>query len=401
MKEVIRMTKKAMERAKVMEMIRTKKITQRKGAEKLGLSVRQVQRIYKKYLEKGDEGLNHGLVGRRGNNNKDEIKELALELYRKNYQGWGAVLAAEEIARETGATICPQTLYRWLREEGLWERRKKTPKHRLRRPRKASFGEMIQMDGSIHDWFGDGNKNCLTSMVDDATGKTFGLFATGETTELSLQCLYGWISRYGIPESIYTDRRSVYYTKRQKTIEEEFEGEEALTEFGRVCKELGIELIFANSPQAKGRIERSNGVHQDRLIKLLKHKGIKTIEEANRYLVEEYWDRHNAKYNKEPLSEEDHHVPLLEGQNLKDMVCFSVKRKISRDYVVKHKTRYFQLPRQKSIALKPGDRVTIKTWLDGSVHIYKESVELEYYEISSTGHKVPSTPPQKTTFLLR
>lgn len=388
MEGVMQMSLKAIKRAKIMEMIKQKKLTQKEAAERLNLSLRQVKRIYKKYLEKGDIGLNHGLMGKPGNHRKDELRNKCVSIYRKNFLGWGPTLAAEQMKIEFNIEVKPQTLRIWLVKEGLWEKKRKSPKHRLRRARKKYFGEMIQIDGSIHDWFGTGKKSCLITMVDDATGIIFGLFDTGETTDLALRCLYEWVKRYGIPESIYSDRKKVYHTEREPTLEEQLAGEEPLTEFGKVCKELGIEIIKAYSPQAKGRIERGNRVHQDRLIKLLQRKKIKTIEEANRYLLEEYLDRHNSNFAKRPACEEDRHIPLLEGQNLNDMVCYVDKRVVSNDNVIRYKNRKFQILKNEKVFLMPGDKVTVKKWLDGSIHIYKNNTELDYYEIDDRGYKI-------------
>jgi len=391
MSEVIKMEKKALKRCKILEMVKMKQLTQVKAAKLLGISKRQMIRIYKKYLEGGEECLNHGLIGKPGNHKIEAgFKMKVIECYRDNYKGYGSTFASELIYENYGLKVNPQTLRLWLLKEGLWERKKKMPKHRYKRPRKEYFGEMIQMDGSIHDWFGDGKKYCLMNMVDDATNTSFGLFDKGETTEIALKCLYFWIEKYGIPCAIYTDYRNLYYTKREPTIEEQLDGEEKVfTEFGRVCNELGIEMIYANSPQAKGRVERHNGIHQDRLIKLLSLKGIKDCEQANNYLKSEYWDKHNKKFSKKAISDEDMHVPLEKGQNLNEIISFCSKRKISRDYIVRKENKIYQLVKEQKINICPGNKVLVKTWLDGSVHIYKDKVELKFYEVDENGHKIP------------
>jgi len=391
MKEVIKMDRKTLERVKILEMIKQKKLSQKEGCEFLKLSKRQLIRIYKKYLEGGEESLNHGLRGKTGNHRIDEsYKKEVIECYKTYYKGFGPTFASELMYENNNLIVKAGTLRLWLMDEGLWEKKKKMPKHRLRRARKKYFGEMIQMDGSIHDWFGDGKKVCLMNMVDDGTGKSYGLFDSGETTNIALRCLYDWIKENGIPYSLYTDYRSIFYTDRETTLEEQLEGEEALTEFGKVCKKLGIEIIFANSPQAKGRVERHNGIHQDRLLKLLKLKGIKNCEEANEFLKKYYWDSYNKKFSKKPESDEDMHVPLVAGQNLDEIICYCDKRKISRDYVVKKDNRIYQLTKKQNINIKPGDKVLVKTWLDNSVHIYKDRIELNYYELDERGNKLIS-----------
>ncbi|URA10888.1 helix-turn-helix domain-containing protein [Thermospira aquatica] len=253
MREVITMTFKAQKRAKILEMVKNKKIKQKDAAIILGICRRQLIRIFKEYLSKGDEALNHKLIGKPGNHRiSSDIKEKIMQIVRNNYKGFKPTFIAEKLYEEHHIKIGASTLRLWMMETGLWKKIRKTAKHRTRRPRKEHFGEMIQMDGSIHDWFGTGKEVCLMNMVDDATGTSYGLFDTGETTQVALQCLFDWIMKYGIPYSIYCDYKSLFYTKREATIEEQLAGKLPLTKFGEVCHRLGIEMIYAHSPQAKG-----------------------------------------------------------------------------------------------------------------------------------------------------
>lgn len=376
------MTEEGQKRAKVMEMLKERKITQREAAIRLDLSIRQVKRLYKKYKEFGDEGMNHGLIGKKSNNSYDEKeKEEIMGIVREVFSGYKPTFITEKLKEIYGIEVKPNTLRIWMMKEGLWQKEKKMWKYRCRRERKEHFGEMIQMDGSPHDWFGNGEKYCLMQMVDDASNIAFGLFDKGETTEIALKVLYGWIERYGIPQSIYVDRGGVFYTDREPTIEEQLKGVEPKTRFGEVCKELGIKIIYANSPQAKGRIERANGIQQDRLISEMKLRCIKEMEKANNFLVEEYWEKHNRKFSKKPLSEADFHIALSEDKDLKNIICYSDKRKISADYVVRMDKRDFQLTKNQNIEIRPRDNVIVKTWLDGSIHIFKNNVELFFKEI--------------------
>jgi len=371
------MTLEAQRRAKVMELIRLKKIKQGDAAGILGISRRQVIRIYKKYLEDGDEGLNHGLIGKEGNRRIDKAtKEKALEIYKTRYWDFGPTFASEKLEEEFQIKVNPNTLRLWLIQAGLWTNKRAKAKHRKRRERKKCFGEMLQMDGSIHDWFEIGTKDCLLDVIDDATGIPYGLFAEGETTDIAFEVLMDWILMYGIPASIYLDCRSNYFTKRKPTVDEQLSDIVPKTAFGKVCEALGIELIYATSPQAKGRVERAHNVYQDRLVKEMRLRGIKDSEAGNKYLKEIFWDKHIKKFAKEPASPNDMHVPLIQGQDLRNIICYSYDRKIGHDYVVRYNNRYFQIENKQDIYVRPRDKVVVKRWLDGSIHIFKQNTEL-------------------------
>ena len=383
MERMIVMTPKAQKRAKVMEMVRLKKISFGQASGLLKITARQVKRIYKEYLENGDISLNHGLIGGKGNHRVDDgVKETALMLYRNRYPDFGPTFAAEKMEEEFGLKVNHETLRLWLTKEGDWTKRRKRATHRKRRTRKSCFGMMLQIDGSIHDWFENGTSVCLMDAVDDATGKAYGLFDTGETTDVALRVLYDWIKKYGIPQSVYSDRKSLFYTERVPNIQEQLDGVEPLTEFGKVCKELGIEMIFAYSPQAKGRVERRNGVLQDRLIKEMRLRGIKDIETANRFLREEYWDKFDEKFEKTPASEEDAHVALLPSQNIDELVSYTNLRILTNDYVVRCENRFFQIIKGNKVNVFPKCRIVIKEWLDKTIHLYYNGQELRYREIT-------------------
>ena len=362
-----------------MEMIKQKKITQREVSEKLGLSLRQVKRIYKKYQKGGDESLNHGLKGCRGNHRiNEEYKQQVLKLVDEKYREYSPTFISEKLLELDGVEIRANTLRMWMIEAGYWEHKARKAKHRTRRQRKEHFGEMIQMDGSPHDWFGTGQEVCLMNMIDDSNNTEYGLFDTGETTNLALKCLYDWIDRYGVPMSIYTDHGSVYYKSKEPSLEEQLEGKTSKTRFGEVCELLGIELIFANSPQAKGRVERANGVQQDRLISEMKLRNIKDIVKANQFLKETYWDKHNEKFKKKSISDEDFHVQLTEDQDLRRIVCYHNERVVTHDFVVRIDNMFFQLEKKLDTIVRPNDKVKVQEWLDGSIHIFKNDIELSY-----------------------
>lgn len=378
----INMTVKAQKRAKLLEMVKSGLLKLTEVTEPLNIGYRQVLRIYKTYCEKGDEALNHGAIGKKSNHKiSEEFKQEVISLYTQEYKSCGPTFAAEKMKEDHNIEVKPNTLRLWLLKENLWQKVRKQSKHRTRRERKHHFGEMIQMDGSIHDWFETGEKFCLMNMIDDATGTSFGYFDKGETTEVSLKALMDWISQYGIPCSIYSDRKSVFYTDKKPSIEEELAGIKPYTKFGRVCHELGIEIIYANSPQAKGRVERFNGIHQDRLIKEMKLKNIKDCETANKFLVDYYWKKNNEKFGKKAISDKNMHIPLREDQDIRNFVCYYYDRILSRDFVIRLNNRFFQITNNQDIEISYGSKVTIKVWLDKSVHIWYKGHEINYKEI--------------------
>jgi hypothetical protein len=235
------------------------------------------------------------------------------------------------------------------------------------------------MDGSFHDWYGDGAKNCLMVMVDDATGQTMALMREEETTEAAMSLLWLWIERYGVPVALYTDRKNVYITDREPTLEEELRGELPLTAFGKSCKKLGISIISAHSPQAKGRVERKNGVFQDRLVKELRLLDIKTIEETNQMLGS-FTDKLNMKFSKEPYDQKDFHTSLPEGIRLDDVFCIEDTRAVQNDWTVSHEGRIYQIKRQSDLPpLK--SKITVRKKLDGTIHILYHGRSLDFEEI--------------------
>jgi len=257
-----------------------------------------------------------------------------LALVREKYSGpgdvrFGPTLAAEHLASEDGLTVDHETLRRWMLAAGLWSRARKPSPHRRRRERKAHFGELVQMDGSFHEWLeGRGPASCLLTLVDDATGTTHGRFGAQETIWAAVGVLRAWIERYGMPQALYTDWKNVYV--RAPNQAERVTGAEPLTQFGRMCATLGIQIIPASSPQAKGRIERNHGTQQDRLVKKLRRKGITDLAAANTFLEREYWAAHNARFAQEPASADDFHVTRPRGLRL-DTVFLLQERTVSND----------------------------------------------------------------------
>ena len=278
---------------KVVHSVQSGQRTQAEAARLLGLGVRQVRRLRRKLQAGGDAALVHGLRGRPSNHQSDPaFRRAVLAAYRRHYADFGPTLASEKLAAE-GLAVGPQTLRRWLIAEGLWQRRRRRDPHRSRRPRRACFGELVQMDASIHDWLeGRGEEMVLISMIDDATNRIQARFYPSGTVETHLDLLGRWLRRHGRPLALYTDRHSIFEPQDKGRALPEAE-----TQFGRALRELGVELIRAHSPQAKGRIERSFGTAQDRWVKELRLAGVTTRAAANE-LLERLLPGHNRRFGK-------------------------------------------------------------------------------------------------------
>jgi transposase len=357
------------------------------AGERLELSYRQAKRLYKRYREGGTAALKHGNAGRHSNRSKPrELRERALAWVRERYgggeaNGFGPTLAAEHLAGEQGLVVDHETLRRWMLAAGLWSRRRKGKLHRTRRQRKAHFGELIQLDGSHHEWLeGRGPKGCLMNFVDDATGWGLCRFSDEETTWAAADLLQAWVRQYGVPQALYCDWKSVY--KRRPTSRETMAGIEPETQFGRMCRKLDIRIIAASSPQAKGRVERHHGTHQDRLIKKMRLEGIGDYEAANRYLDEQYLAEHNAKFACGPTAGADFHQRLPKRLNLNWVFCLEYERVVSNDWVVRYQNRFLQLQPTRRQGLAPGTRVTVQQARDGALRVVFGTREIRFAEIA-------------------
>ncbi len=348
----------------------------------MGVGYRQGKRLWKRYGEEGAAGLKHRSAGRRSNRAYTEkFRRKVLGLVREKYGGpvgerFGPTLAAEHLASEDGQEVDAETLRRWMLEEGLWSRERRRRRHRRRRERKEHFGEMVQMDGSFHRWLeGRGPEGCLMDLVDDATNTTLARLGQEETIWAAAGALRAWIEHYGVPMRLYVDWKNLY--KRPANSQERLRGEEPITQFGRMCAKLGIELIAASSPQAKGRVERVHGTHQDRLVKKLRRRKIASAAEANAYLEAEYLPEHNQRFARAAARPEDYHRRAPCAGKLDRIFRLESERTVSDDWVVRCDNRLFQLqPQSRNYAPARG-QVTVCEWPEGRV-------DIEY-----RGHAVP------------
>jgi transposase len=366
MEQVVGLSGKERERLVELEQVRRGRQTLVEAGKRLGISERQSRRVWKRFQAEGARGLVHRSRGRRSNRAlSEETRRRSLELYRERLEGFGPTLAAEKLA-EAGLKVDAETLRRWLMAESLWRRRRKRGPHRRWRPRKEHFGELVQMDGSFHAWFETAEQPCLIDMVDDATGRMAGRFFEQETTEGAMRVLWGWIGQYGIPRALYTDRKTVYVTPREPSREEQLAGQPALTAFGRACHKLGIAIIPAASPQAKGRVERRHGVLQDRLVKEMRLAGVGGIEQANDFLLAGFLQSINEKFGYVPASPVDLHRPVPKGLRLEDIFVFEDWRSVQSDGTVVFEGQWFQITGPSRLLPRRGARVLLRRRLDGS-----------------------------------
>lgn len=384
------LSSKEMHRVEVLGRVRAGNLKLGEAAVLLDLSYRQMKRVWKRYREGGAKGLCHRGCGRESNRGYGrELRERAQRRYAEHYADFGPTLAAEHLAEE-GVAVSRQTLARWLRAAGLWRGARRRKPYRQRRQRREHFGELVQLDGSFHQWLEDrGERGCLMHLVDDATSTSEGRFYGEETIWGAVGVLRRWIEKYGVPRALYTDWKNVYV--REATEAERLAGEAPLTQFGRMCQRLGIRIIAANSPQAKGRVERAHGTHQDRLVKKLRLAGISSYEEANRYLDEKYLADHNRRYARAPLSAVDYHRRRPTARQLEEVFWLEQERVVSADWVVSYKTRLLQLERQSRHYAPARSRVTVRENQQGELAVIYRGRPLRFRQI--TVRPAPAAAP--------
>lgn len=388
------MSAKELTRVEVLSRVKAGTLSLRSAAQVLAVSDRQAKRLARRYRAEGATGLKHRSAGGPSHHARPPAdRERALTLVREKYSGpidrrFGPTLAAEHLASEDGVTVHHDTLRRWMVAAGLWSRARKRSPHRQRRARKAHFGELVQLDGSFHVWYETrGPRGCLMNLVDDATGRTLARLGAEETIWAAADVLRRWIEAYGVPLVLYTDWNNVYV--RAPTAEEQATGAAPLTQFGRMCAALGIQIIAARSPQAKGRVERNHGTHQDRLVKKLRRLGIADAAAANEVLETTYLPEHNARFAVVPASAEDFHRRVPSRTTLDRVFQLEEERVLSNDWVVRYARRYFQVARQSGQAPARGT-VVVREARDGAIELRYRGRLLQWTEIAAP---VKPTPP--------
>ena len=377
-KDIITMSREEIRRVGVIEQIREGRITQAHGGKVLGLSDRQIRRIVQRVKAEGESGGLHRLRGQPSNHRTNPKKKTRiLVLYDENYSGFGPPLAAEKLWERNHLRVHPETLRQWLQKEGRSYPQRKGKRHRSWRERKACLGELVQMDGSHHDWLeGRGPQMVLLGYIDDATGRVYGRFYDHEGTLPAVDSFRRYSEKYGLPQGLYVDRHTTYKSPKKLSLEEELAGkEESQSQFERALEELGVSLRYASSPQAKGRIERCFKTLQDRLVKEMRLAGIVSLEEANRFL-EGYLPQYNQRFCRVAANPTDVHRPVPRDGVLSAILCIKEYRTVRKDGTLQYKTHQYQL----HSAERPR-RIEVQEWWDGSIHLADRQKNVAFQEI--------------------
>jgi len=417
MQEKIIMSGKEIDRYHIIRQIIDKQLLQITAAATLGLSDRQTRRLQRKVEKEGAKGLIHLSRGQPSHHKlPDAFAKKVIDKIREKYSSCEPTFTSEKLFENEGLKISVTAIRNLMIKEGLWLPKKRGTRHRKLRERKSAYGEMIQFDGSDHDWFEDRGPRCTLLLgIDDATGKlVHGLFAEKEALRSVFSCFREYFQKHGRPASIYLDRHSIYKTERPiqgngKTFEE--------TQFARAMAELDIKIIYAYSPQAKGRIERSFGTHQNRLVKELRLAGINTLDGANQFLNEIYLPKHNRRFAVTPKSSANLHRPLRPADNLDHILSLRSERLVTNDFTILYEKEIFQLERFQPVNIFPKTKVIVEEWIDESVHLFCREKELNWHRTEKplpvrkdewviparpkSSWKPPITHPWKRKFLVK
>lgn len=359
------------DRLKVLHEVKQGHLTQGAAAEQLGISERWVRELVRRVRKKGDRAVVHGLRGRTSKRRiAAKTQAQAVDLYRKEYGDFGPTLAAEYLAEKHGIHVSKETLRKWLIEAGAWTAKPRRLKAvHLWRPRRSCRGELLQWDTSIHDWLEGRSREPikLIAMIDDANNDLWARFVASDATAQHMSVFGKYLKQKGRPLACYVDRATLFRVNpRRKGYGEEMT-EPGESQIGRALRELGIELIHAHSPQAKGRVERCFGTLQDRLVKGLRKAGAQSIEEANRYLEKVFLPDWKRRFRREPASAVDAHRPLGEGHDLGSILSHVAKRRVSNNYTVSWDAKTYQIPRGSLQAGLRAAFIRVEGRLDGTV----------------------------------
>lgn len=379
----LRMSMKERKRLELLSRVKAGSLRLVKAAELAHVSYRHIKRLWKRYKDQGDAGLVHQGRGRTSNRRRPEsVRDAVLERYKDRYPDFGPTLACEYLAKD-GWVLNPETLRQWLIKEGLWKRRRKRKKHRQWRERRAQRGELVQMDGSWHDWF-EGRRAwaSLMVMIDDANNRTYARFYEAESTFAAMDVFRRYVRRRGLPQGLYVDRHSIYRCEREARIDEDLRGDAPETQFARAMRQLQVDLILAQSPQAKGRVERRNSVFQDRLVKAMRLEGIDSIESANEYLDKVFLKELNRKFTCQAREPGDLHRRLPAGLRLTDVLGWIEPRRVQNNWTVRWRNRFFQIHQQHEKLRLPGHDIQIYEALDGKIQLRYRGMRLRFLELS-------------------
>jgi transposase len=399
------MTQADRDRLVALKKAKKKLITQREAAEELGLSVRQVKRLIYALKKHGDKAVIHGLRGRPSNRKiEEEVEREAVQILSAPvYKGFGPTLAAEYLEKKHGITVSKETVRQWMIRAKLWRGKKaRVQDVHAWRPRRSRFGELVQWDTSDHDWLeGRGERLYLIAMIDDATSRLFARFVRSDSTEENMRLLWDYLEKFGRPVAFYTDKASIFHTTEKRKRDEPGVDKDPVemppTQIGRALRELGITWIAAHSPQAKGRVERNFATAQDRLVKGMRVAGVKTIEQANEYLRNDYlvwWER---EMTVEPASSDDAHRRLEKSHNLAASLSYVETRQVRPDYTLRWDGNLYQIGRQVVTAGLRGAHVRVEQRLDGTLAVRhgERYLPVQACAVADKPKASPGKPPKK------
>jgi len=379
-------------------------ITQRLAAQQMGITDRWVRTLLARMGKEGDRVVVHGLCGQLSNRRIAEVVQAKAVKFLKQaeWHDFGPTFASEQLAKRHNIDVSKETVRGWMIEAGLWKSQpRKLKEVHGWRPRRSCYGELVQWDTSDHDWLegrGDGVRY-LVRMIDDATSRSWGRFVRHDGTRENMGVLWEYVERFGRPAEVYTDRHAMFaVTPRAGESEEQRKQADRVTQIGRALRELGIHWIPAYSPQAKGRVERSFGTDQDRLVKQLRLAKVKTMQGANEFLEREYWPEWNERFAQRPAQAADLHRALTPPIDLASSLSHVETRVIANDYTISFAGRRFQLARQDAMAGMRRQPVRVELRLDGSLKVRYQG---RYLEMTACGEKAaapapePRTPPRK------
>jgi len=395
-----------------MQEVMAREKTMEVASKEMGVSERHAYRILVRVREYGAFGIAHGNRGRPSPFRKsDEVRARLIELRNGSYLGFNDRHFADELKEAEGLDIGRESVRKILREAGIASVRKvKKRRHRHRRTPMEQFGEMLQGDASDHDWLeGRGPRLTLVHFVDDATTHEWADFFYSESTEGYYRVMMGILKNEGIPRRLYVDRHSVFHVNWEDTLEEQLTGRRPLTHFARAMEELAIPITFAQSPQAKGRVERSGGVDQDRLVSELRKAKAATLEEA-RVVLKIYLKKRNRWFSKKPAKPDSAFIPLPEGCDLKQILCWKEERTVANDNTVSFHGKKFQIPSSPWRHSFAKAKVAVHLCLDGSIHIFHRQQRIAYVKkggvdpgivsVTSIGRAALTAHSPTLTFLL-
>ena len=373
------MSVKELRRVHVIRQTREKKLTQVKAGTLLGLTPRHIRRLLARVAQTGDQGLAHRGRGKPSNRRiPEKVKAKALQLCEKQYGDVGPTLAAEKLTERHGIVVSAETVRGWLLAKGVTHFQRRKRPHRAWRERKAHVGELLQLDGSHHDWLeGRGPQCVLMAYIDDASSRVYARFYEYEGTIPAMDSFMRYGQQYGIPLAIYADKHSTYQSPASPTVEEQLAGVKPTSQFGRALGELGVELIPAHSPQAKGRVERLFKTVQDRLVKELRLAGVSTLEAANQFL-EGYLPIYNRRFGVRPAQAADLHRPRPAHRELDRSLCIKTTRCLRRDWTVAHHGQLYQV--QTNVR---ATHVQVEERVDGTMRMTHQGRALVYHAITA------------------